>query len=202
MNDTLLEVRDETTGVVSKLTMSHLWPVRSPRPVIEKLPGNYPLITGQRIIDTLFPSVLGGTCCIPGAFGCGKTVATLPPIDGSTRLHTMVFNEATGMLHVVEKNQGNQSLEWKEIPIKSGFDYVSDQKPVSPDQGAIWIDKSTGMIYVYKEVLGPDGQGTGQYEWQLPKDTNNVVPDTSNFVTQADFQNALEFVGIDALATP
>ena len=130
------------------------------------------------------------------------TVATLPPIDGSTRLHTMVFNEATGMLHVVEKNQGNQSLEWKEIPIKSGFDYVSDQKPVSPDQGAIWIDKSTGMIYVYKEVLGPDGQGTGQYEWQLPKDTNNVVPDTSSFVTKADFQNALEFVGIDALATP
>ena len=130
------------------------------------------------------------------------TVASLPPIDGSTRLHTMVFNEATGMLHVVEKNQGNQSLEWKEIPIKSGFDYVSDQKPVSPDQGAIWIDKSTGMIYVYKEVLGPDGQGTGQYEWQLPKDTNNVVPDTSSFVTKADFQNALEFVGIDALATP
>lgn len=130
------------------------------------------------------------------------TVAALPPIDGNTRLHTMVFNEATGMLHVVEKNAVSQALEWKEIPIKSGFDYVSDQKPVSPDQGAIWIDKSTGMIYVYKEVMGPDGQGTGQYEWQLPKDTNNVVPDTSNFVTQADFQNALEFVGIDALATP
>ena len=74
LNDTLLEVRDETTGVVSKLSMSHLWPVRTPRPVVEKLPGNHPLITGQRIIDTLFPSVLGGTCCIPGAFGCGKTV--------------------------------------------------------------------------------------------------------------------------------
>lgn len=130
------------------------------------------------------------------------TVASLPPIDSSTRLHTMVFNEATGMLHVVEKNAVSQALEWKEIPIKSGFDYVSDQKPVSPDQGAIWIDKSTGMIYIYREVMGPDGQGTGQYEWQLPKDTNNVVPDTSNFVTQADFQNALEFVGIDALATP
>ena len=69
------------------------------------------------------------------------TVATLPPIDGNTRLHTMVFNEATGMLHVVEKNAVSQALEWKEIPIKSGFDYVSDQKPVSPDQGAIWIDK-------------------------------------------------------------
>ena len=130
------------------------------------------------------------------------TVATLPTIDGNTRLHTMVFNEATGMLHVVEKNAVSQALEWKEIPIKSGFDYVSDQKPVSPDQGAIWIDKSTGMIYVYKEVLGQDGLGTGQYEWQLPKDTNNVVPDTSNFITQAEFQNALEFAGIDALAAP
>ena len=49
-------------------------PVRTPRPVAEKLPGERPLITGQRVIDTLFPSVLGGTCCIPGAFGCGKTV--------------------------------------------------------------------------------------------------------------------------------
>ena len=74
LNDTLLEVRDETTGAITKLSMSHLWPVRSPRPVVEKLPGNHPLITGQRVIDTLFPSVLGGTCCIPGAFGCGKTV--------------------------------------------------------------------------------------------------------------------------------
>merc|ERR1711981_1354011 len=40
----------------------------------EKLPGNEPLITGLRVIDGLFPSVLGGTCAVPGAFGCGKTV--------------------------------------------------------------------------------------------------------------------------------
>lgn len=42
LNDTLLEVRDETTGAITKLSMSHLWPVRSPRPVVEKLPGNHP----------------------------------------------------------------------------------------------------------------------------------------------------------------
>jgi V-type H+-transporting ATPase subunit A len=35
---------------------------------------NYPLLTGQRVLDVMFPSVLGGTCAIPGAFGCGKTV--------------------------------------------------------------------------------------------------------------------------------
>ena len=48
--------------------------MRSPRPVTEKLAGDAPLLTGQRVIDALFPSVLGGTCAVPGAFGCGKTV--------------------------------------------------------------------------------------------------------------------------------
>ncbi|EGC35942.1 vacuolar H+-ATPase A subunit [Dictyostelium purpureum] len=56
------------------LTMIHYWPVRSARPVIEKLPCDYPLLTGQRVLDALFPCVQGGTCAIPGAFGCGKTV--------------------------------------------------------------------------------------------------------------------------------
>jgi len=50
------------------------WPVRQPRPSAEKLAANYPLLTGQRVLDALFPCVLGGTCAIPGAFGCGKTV--------------------------------------------------------------------------------------------------------------------------------
>jgi len=53
--------------------MSHYWPVRKPRPVHEKLSGDKPLLTGQRILDALFPTVRGGTCAIPGAFGCGKT---------------------------------------------------------------------------------------------------------------------------------
>lgn len=58
---------------VHDIKMSHLWPVRQPRPVMEKLPGNNPLLTGQRVLDALFPTVQGGTCAIPGAFGCGKT---------------------------------------------------------------------------------------------------------------------------------
>ena len=51
-----------------------MWPVRQPRPVTEKLPANHPLLTGQRVLDGLFPCVQGGTTAIPGAFGCGKTV--------------------------------------------------------------------------------------------------------------------------------
>lgn len=61
-------------GTSTNHTLMHTWPVRTPRPVAEKLPANTPLVTGQRVLDALFPSVQGGTTAIPGAFGCGKTV--------------------------------------------------------------------------------------------------------------------------------
>jgi len=74
VNETVLEVMNEVTGQTHNLSMSHFWPVRMPRPTAEKLPGNVALTTGLRVVDALFPSVLGGTCAVPGAFGCGKTV--------------------------------------------------------------------------------------------------------------------------------
>ena len=63
----------EYNGKKFAYSMSHFWPVREPRPFAEKLVGEVPLLTGQRVLDALYPSVLGGTCAIPGAFGCGKT---------------------------------------------------------------------------------------------------------------------------------
>lgn len=72
LEDIVLETEFE--GQKSKHTMMQIWPVRSPRPVTEKLAANYPLLTGQRVLDALFPCVQGGTTAIPGAFGCGKTV--------------------------------------------------------------------------------------------------------------------------------
>jgi V-type H+-transporting ATPase subunit A len=74
VDDVVMEVYNEAQDKTHYLTLSHFWPVRRPRPIAEKLPGNIPLITGLRVIDGLFPSVLGGTCAVPGAFGCGKTV--------------------------------------------------------------------------------------------------------------------------------
>lgn len=70
----VMEVYDEVTKKTEEIKLSHFWPVRMPRPCAEKLPGNHALTTGLRVIDALFPSVLGGTCAVPGAFGCGKTV--------------------------------------------------------------------------------------------------------------------------------
>lgn len=71
IKDNLVEI--EFDGQTHKFGMSHFWPVRQVRPVEEKLGGEVPLLTGQRVLDSMFPSVLGGTCAIPGAFGCGKT---------------------------------------------------------------------------------------------------------------------------------
>jgi V/A-type H+-transporting ATPase subunit A len=56
------------------VAMSHAWPVREPRPVSRRLPAGMPLVTGQRVLDSLFPVALGGKAAIPGGFGTGKTV--------------------------------------------------------------------------------------------------------------------------------
>lgn len=72
VDEKLLEI--EFDGKRSEHSMMHIWPVRAPRPVNEKLASDTPFIVGQRVLDALFPSVQGGTVCIPGAFGCGKTV--------------------------------------------------------------------------------------------------------------------------------
>lgn len=73
VNDTIIELTD-ALGEVHKLTLCQRWPIRTPRPVAERLQTKVPLITGQRIIDTLFPISKGGTAAIPGGFGTGKTM--------------------------------------------------------------------------------------------------------------------------------
>ncbi|QEY34259.1 V-type ATP synthase subunit A [Caproiciproducens galactitolivorans] len=73
VNDTILELEDQH-GEIHKLTLCQKWPIRTPRPVSERLQTKVPLITGQRVIDTLFPISKGGTAAIPGGFGTGKTM--------------------------------------------------------------------------------------------------------------------------------
>ena len=70
---TVCVVRDKT-GQNHDIAISHPWPVRLPRPVAARLPANAPMITGQRILDTLFPVARGGRAALPGGFGTGKTV--------------------------------------------------------------------------------------------------------------------------------
>ncbi len=64
----------KTNDGTKNIMLAQKWPVRIARPVVSKLPPNVPLITGQRIVDTLFPVAKGGTAAVPGPFGSGKTV--------------------------------------------------------------------------------------------------------------------------------
>ena len=61
-------------GEEKELTMTQHWPIRTPRPTHHRFPASVPLVTGQRIIDTMFPIAKGGTAAIPGGFGTGKTM--------------------------------------------------------------------------------------------------------------------------------
>ncbi len=72
---------EETVAVIAdakgrdhEVKMLQRWPVRTPRPVVKRLPPEVPLTTGQRVVDTFFPIARGGTACVPGPFGSGKTV--------------------------------------------------------------------------------------------------------------------------------
>jgi len=73
VTDTIAKIKDKEDKV-HEIQMLQRWPVRKMRPFREKLPPKEPLITGQRVIDTFFTIAKGGTACIPGPFGSGKTV--------------------------------------------------------------------------------------------------------------------------------
>ena len=74
VNDVLLQVKNEETGKVTDVTLAQKWPVRIPRPIRNRLPLTEPLVTGQRVLDTMFPIAKGGSAALPGGFGAGKTM--------------------------------------------------------------------------------------------------------------------------------
>ncbi|WP_059004815.1 V-type ATP synthase subunit A [Bittarella massiliensis (ex Durand et al. 2017)] len=73
VEDVLITVKDER-GATHEVKMCQKWPIRTPRPTKTRLPISQPLITGQRVIDTMFPIAKGGTAAVPGGFGTGKTM--------------------------------------------------------------------------------------------------------------------------------
>lgn len=74
VNDTILVVKDDETGEEKEVTLKQQWPIRNPRPIVHREPISIPLITGQRVIDTMFPIAKGGSSAVPGGFGAGKTM--------------------------------------------------------------------------------------------------------------------------------
>lgn len=73
INDEIIKLEDPA-GTVHTLTLCQKWPIRRARPAAKRLPPSRPMITGQRVLDTLFPIARGGAAAIPGGFGTGKTM--------------------------------------------------------------------------------------------------------------------------------
>ena len=100
MEEPLLKVRTPDGEQVVKMYQE--WPVRTPRPVRNRLPLGEPLITGQRVIDTLFPIAKGGTTAIPGGFGTGKTM---------TQHQLAKYSDADIIVYIGCGERGNEMTE-------------------------------------------------------------------------------------------
>ena len=107
VEDNIATVKTEN-GEKKKIQMLQYWPVRKPRPVSKKFDPSFPLITGQRVIDTFFPVAKGGTAAIPGGFGTGKTVT----------LHQLAkWSDAQVVVYVGCGERGNEMTDvLKEFP--------------------------------------------------------------------------------------
>ena len=73
IDDVVMKI-ETADGAIEECTLTQKWPIKQARPVTKRLPISMPLVTGQRVIDTLFPIAKGGTAAIPGGFGTGKTM--------------------------------------------------------------------------------------------------------------------------------
>lgn len=74
VNDVLITVRDAETDKETDVRLKQEWAIRNPRPIAAREPISMPLVTGQRVIDTMFPIAKGGSSALPGGFGAGKTM--------------------------------------------------------------------------------------------------------------------------------
>ncbi len=110
--------RVNTDRGVREVTMSSRWPVRKERPIKEKFAPLEPLTTGQRVIDTFFPIAKGGTACIPGPFGAGKTV---------TMHEVAKWSDAQIIVYVACGERGNECAD-----LLLSFPELKDQRTGRP----------------------------------------------------------------------
>ncbi len=158
----------EHDGVETPLTMVHYWPVRTPRPSRHRLHSKVPLITGTRIIDVLFPVVKGGTACIPGGFGTGKTVL----------LHQIAsWSDANVVLYVGCGERGN---EMTEILIK--FPKLKDPYSGKPLlYRTIMIANTSNMPVAAREASIYTGVTMAEYYRDMGYDVLLVADSTSRW---------------------
>ncbi len=116
--DDVLVVLKLDNGAQKVLTMTQKWPIRIPRPVDSRYPSTKPLVTGQRILDTLFPIAKGGTACVPGGFGTGKTM---------TQHQIAKWSDADIIVYIGCGERGNEMTQ-----VLEDFSKLKDPKTGNP----------------------------------------------------------------------
>ena len=149
LNDTVIELTDEL-GKVHPLTLCQRWPIRTPRPVAEHLQPTIPLVTGQRVIDTLFPVSKGGTAAIPGGFGTGKTM---------TQHQLAKWCDADIIIYVVCGERGNEMSD-----VLEEFSELTDPKSGRPmTDRTVLIANTSNMPVAAREASIYTGITLGEY---------------------------------------
>ncbi|MGB9717463.1 MAG: V-type ATP synthase subunit A [Thermoproteota archaeon] len=140
--DTIARVKG-SQGEVFEVKMAHEWPVKIPRPFVEKLDPDEPLVTGIRIIDFMFPIVKGGTAAIPGPFGSGKTM-TLQQISKQTDADIVIYvgcgERGNEMADLLDKYRGLADLRsGRPLIEKSIIIANTSNMPVAARESSIFL---------------------------------------------------------------
>lgn len=155
-------------GVKEEIKLYHKWPVRIPRPFKRRLDPQVPLITGQRVIDTFFPIAKGGTGCIPGAFGTGKTVM----------LHNLAkWSDAQVVLHIGCGERGNEEAE-----VLTKFPELKDPRTGRPlMERTILIANTSNMPVAAREASIYTGATIAEFYRDMGYDVLLVADSTSRW---------------------
>jgi V/A-type H+-transporting ATPase subunit A len=152
----------------TELTMMQKWPVRVPRPVKEKKNPTIPLITGQRILDGLFPIAKGGTAAIPGPFGSGKTV---------TQQQLAKWSDAEIVVYIGCGERGNEMTE-----VLTEFPELEDPKTGKPlMERTVLIANTSNMPVAAREASVYTGVTIAEYFRDMGYDVSLMADSTSRW---------------------
>ncbi len=150
------------------LFLAHKWVVRIPRPVGQKLPPDIPLVTGQRVIDSFYPIAKGGTACIPGPFGSGKTVS---------QQQLAKWSDADVVVYVGCGERGNEMTE-----VLATFPNLVDPKSKKPlMQRTVLIANTSNMPVAAREASVYTGITIAEYYRDMGYDVALMADSTSRW---------------------
>ena len=167
INDTLLTIMTKD-GTEKAITMTQKWPIRIPRPTVKRYPASKPLITGQRILDTLFPLAKGGTAAIPGGFGTGKTM---------TQHQIAKWSDADIIIYIGCGERGNEMTQ-----VLEEFQELIDPKSGNPlmDRTTL-IANTSNMPVAAREASLYSGLTLAEYYRDMGYDVAIMADSTSRW---------------------